>query len=279
MLPSCGVVISSYLHSLASGMHLSPMRTFLRLPPPSRLRLLLSLAVETSHARLSLSHPPYTPPLLSSRATTSGHLLSLFFPLGLADSSELGGVILVFGGPLSPPPPPLRYSASADYALVPVAAGLCIPLLPSSLPSFDLSSALCLFFVGPLILFPPSFHFPSFVVGATRLPSLIVCGGVVHWFLVLALLFSTLSCVAVFSGSLSRFPVVRGVLSFSDFLFLHSPSACLGPLLLAALLWVLVSCCHLIPFSLTLCLHRQRFAVHLASTTSRSPHPYCLPAL
>ena len=83
---------------------------------------------------LSLSHPPYTPPLLSSRATASGRLLFPFFPLGLANSSGLGRVILVFGGPLSPSP--LRYYSSADYALVPVASGFHIPLLPSYFPWF-----------------------------------------------------------------------------------------------------------------------------------------------
>ena len=53
----------------------------------------------------------------------------------------------------------------------------------------------------------------------------------------------------------------------------------LGSLLLAALLWVFFSCYPLAPFSFALCLPRPRFAIHFASSTSRSPHPYCLPVL
>ena len=57
-------------------------------------------------------------------------------------------------------------------------------------------------------------------------------------------------------------------------LFLPFPTVCLGPLLMAAFLCILISCCPLIPFSLALCLPRRRFAVRLDGTASHSPRPY-----
>ena len=123
----------------------------------------------------------------------------------------------------------------------------------------------------------------SFLPSSLALLAFVVCGGVVHWLLVLALPFSTLSCMAVFSSSLSCFPIVRRVLSLlgcvAVILFSPLPTMCLGPLLMAALLCILVSCCPLIPVSLALGLPRQRFAVRLAGTASWSPCHHCLPVL
>ena len=128
---------------------------------PNCVRLPAPLLIGCRHfscASLSLS---FTLPIYPSASLFSGYRLwstslPLLLPLGLADSSGLGRVMLVFGGPL--PPSPLRYYSSADSALLPVAsAGFCIPLLPSYFPSFDLSSTLC------LLLVTPSYIISSFV--------------------------------------------------------------------------------------------------------------------
>ena len=109
----------------------------------------------------SFSHPTYTPPLLYSRATASGRLLSLFFPLGLADSSGLGGVILVFGDPLFP-------LSSSLLPRLPIMLWYLWPLASAFLYSHPpclvlISSLLCVFsLLRLLILFPPSFPFLSF---------------------------------------------------------------------------------------------------------------------
>ena len=117
---------------------------------------------------------------------------------------------------LGVPSPPLLFTTTRQlilrYYLWPLLASAFLYCHPTSLLS--ISRLLCVFYwLRLLILFPPSFLFLSFVVGATRLPPFVVCGGGVHWLLVLALPFSNLSCMAVFSGSLSRFPIVHGVLS------------------------------------------------------------------
>ena len=110
------------------------MSIFLRFPPPPpQLRLLPSLAVAASPAPLSLSHPTCTLPLRSSRATSSGRLLSLFLILvGLANCTGIGcGSSFVFWVPLFPS----SASTSADSTLP---AGCRLLLIPSSLPRFAL---------------------------------------------------------------------------------------------------------------------------------------------
>ena len=110
---------------------------------------------------LSLAHPSYTTPLLSSWATASGCLLSLFFfPLGLADSSGLGGLILVFGGPV----PPLLFATLRQLIMRWYLWPLASAFLYSHPPYLvSISSLLCVFYLlCLLILFPPLFPFPSF---------------------------------------------------------------------------------------------------------------------
>ena len=140
---------------------------WLRLPPPPPY-LSLPLSCE------SLSpHPPYIPLRFSILGLPPLFVLStpFFFPLWLpffgVGSSHPG----LWGSPY--PLSPLRYYSSADYLLPQVASGFRLRIR---------------------VLLSPSFLFPSFVIGANRLPSLVVCGGVVHWLLVFALPFSTLSC-------------------------------------------------------------------------------------
>ena len=97
------------------------------------------------------SHPPYTPPLFTSRAPTSGRLLP---PMGLAFLRGWVWVILWFWGS---PLPLLHFAAatSADFELLPVATCFRLALHPSSSRG-SLFSLLCLLVIAPSSILPYS---------------------------------------------------------------------------------------------------------------------------
>ena len=88
---------------------------------------------------LCLCLPPYLYPSASLfQATASGRLLSLHLPYGVSRLFRgwVGVILYLLGSPV--PPFLFAASASADSALVPVAACFHIALRPSSLPGFAL---------------------------------------------------------------------------------------------------------------------------------------------
>ena len=150
----------------------------MRMPPPSQLRLMMSYGYDvtigsSSHwLSLPLSLSLCTPPLLSSRAPTSGRLLP---PMGLGV-----GHPSAFGVPYTP-------ITIRCFRIGQLCAATCCYLLPPCFTPIPLpwvhslvfmSFSHCAFFYCSFFF---SLDFPSliFVFGAAHLSFLVSCGGVV----------------------------------------------------------------------------------------------------
>ena len=143
-MPSYWVLISSFLNSLTSGMHLSLFAHI------GACLLLLSSAPPLIGCRHLLSHPHCLPLHCTLLSLPPRVVFSLPASLLLGVTVLRGRVVSYLSWGFPCPPSTLRYYSSADSTLLPSTCNLWlrIPFLPSSLPCFDLSSTLGLLLVA-----------------------------------------------------------------------------------------------------------------------------------